>query len=76
MDPLACWERLCDALSEGGDSLGEAAEAAEDLDNWLIPGGHQPDGVPNAHELANFRKVVLAAIRQLNLHVNPDLGRY
>lgn len=43
MDPNACWKRLCDALREGDTE--EAANAAEDLAEWIKKGGFLPEAL-------------------------------
>lgn len=44
MDALACWERLCDALSDG--DIDEAQSACDDLAKWKARGGFRPVEIP------------------------------
>jgi hypothetical protein len=43
MDPSACFEMLRDAMEYGDDTV--AANAAEDLTDWIKRGGFVPDEV-------------------------------
>lgn len=49
MDPLACWTRLRDHFAQG--DLEAAADAAEDLADWLCGGGYRPRGIPRHQHL-------------------------
>jgi len=40
MDPNACWKRMTDAFDDG--DVETAAEAAQDLQQWLRNGGFKP----------------------------------
>lgn len=41
MDPNACTDRIIAALNE--DDLSEARDACDDLIEWLVGGGFEPD---------------------------------
>jgi hypothetical protein len=71
MEPIDAWRTVCELLAAG--SLEDACWAIDALVEAIDRRAYRPDGCPFGWQLRACQRVLEAARRESNTHVNPDL---